>query len=272
MTDFPAGGKAAGGEAAAGSRPFRSGAARFLSNTLLLTGIHLRMVRWAGPFTLLISFALPAGMMVLLRFMNPGATPDVVALYVAGNMVNAVIQTTLTVMAQTVANQREQRTFAYYMSLPVHKISLVVSLLLSFLLQGLPGFVGMFLLGGLVFHVNLVPHWTLIPLVFFLGSSLAAIGAFIGVKAKNGMAANTYGLSLAFVSMFLLPVYYPVAALPPYLRPLVYLFPVTYGADGIRRAVMGTVEPAVWVDLAALVGFAIVAFAAVTLSLKWQDE
>jgi len=244
----------------------------FLRDTALLTGIHLRIVRWAGTFTVLVSFALPVAFLILMRLMNPDASPDQVRLYISGNMVNAVVQATLTMMAQTVAGQREARTFAYYVSLPIHKMSLILSLLLAYLLQSLPGLIGVLLVGNLVFGVWLMPHWSIIPIVLLLGASLSGLGALIGIRARNAMAANALGLSLAFMSMFVLPVYYPIEVLPAWLRPLAYAFPVTYGAHGIRMSFLGPQEAGLLVDLLALMGFSLATFLAVTYGLRWQDE
>jgi len=223
-------------------------------------------------FTVLISFALPSAFLLLMRLMNPGASPDQIRLYISGNMVNAVVQATLTMMAQTVAGQRESRTFAYYVSLPIHKMSLILSLLLAYLLQSLPGFIGILLVGNLVFGVWLVPSWFCIPLMFFLGASLSGLGALIGITARNAMAANAVGISLAFVCMFLLPVYYPIEVLPAWLRPVAYLFPVTYGAHGIRLSFVDSGSGQPWLDLVALMVFSLITFVAVTRGLRWQDE
>lgn len=119
---------------------------------------------------------------------------------------------------------------------------------LSVLCFALPGF-------GLLLLINLLlgspPHlawlalpliWLpLIPLLLGLGWLLSAVGVFVRD------VGHVLGLGVT-VLQFLSPVFYPVTALPPALRPLMYINPLTPVIEQTRAALfMGDwPDPGVW--------------------------
>ena len=55
-----------------------------------------------------------------------------------------------------------------------------------------------------------------------------------------------------FPIFFLSGALYPVQGLPRFLKPLVYINPLTYGIDGLRQGLVGTSSFPVWLDFAVL--------------------
>ena len=55
-----------------------------------------------------------------------------------------------------------------------------------------------------------------------------------------------------FPIFFLSGALYPVQGLPRFLKPLVYINPLTYGIDGLRQGLVGTSSLPVWLDFAVL--------------------
>jgi ABC-2 type transport system permease protein len=74
-----------------------------------------------------------------------------------------------------------------------------------------------------------------------------------------------------FPMIFLCGLFFPVAALPAFLRPVSYALPITYGADALHAAVHGGNALPVAVDLALLGAFCAALFAATLWNIrrKW---
>jgi ABC-2 type transport system permease protein len=112
------------------------------------------------------------------------------------------------------------------------------------------------------------------PLV---GVKISPVGfiELIGIMAIISFALSSMGIALAsriysyegfgtisnFVIMplfFLSGAIYPVQTLPPWLKVIVSLNPVTYGVDLMRGAVLGVFQFSILLDLAYITGFGVV--------------
>jgi len=104
----------------------------------------------------------------------------------------------------------------------------------SALFHALVSFAVLFVFGVVA---QLPLHWTLtlLPLVFFplimLTMGLSWFLASTSVFVRD--LGHTVGIAVS-VLMFLSPVFYPVSALPPVYRPLVYLNPLTFVIEQTR--------------------------------------
>jgi len=74
--------------------------------------------------------------------------------------------------------------------------------------------------------------------------------------------AQTFSNFFRFPMMFLCGLFFPVAQLPLYLRPLSYLLPLTYGSDLLHGAVHGGHVLPLVLDLFMLLVFCAVLFRA----------
>jgi ABC-2 type transport system permease protein len=59
---------------------------------------------------------------------------------------------------------------------------------------------------------------------------------FIAVSVSEIFEAQTFSNFFRFPMIFLCGLFFPVAALPAFLRPLSYLLPLTYGVDILHGA------------------------------------
>jgi ABC-2 type transport system permease protein len=111
----------------------------------------------------------------------------------------------------------------------------------------------------------------LFPAIVLIAVSSAFLGLFIAVSVSEVFEAQTFSNFLRFPMLFLCGLFFPVAALPFWLRPVAYALPLTYGADllhaGTNRA--GTLP--LWLDFVVLALFCIGLFAAslVNVRRKW---
>jgi ABC-2 type transport system permease protein len=68
--------------------------------------------------------------------------------------------------------------------------------------------------------------------------------------------AQTLANFIRFPMMFLGGVFVPLAAMPPALRVVARLLPLTYAVEALRAALDGHTSPATALDLGALLAFA----------------
>jgi ABC-2 type transport system permease protein len=75
--------------------------------------------------------------------------------------------------------------------------------------------------------------------VALLAVSSAFLGLFIAVAVAEVFEAQTLSNFFRFPMLFLCGLFFPISRLPVFLRPLSYVFPLTYGADALHGAVGG---------------------------------
>jgi ABC-2 type transport system permease protein len=100
---------------------------------------------------------------------------------------------------------------------------------------------------------------------------MAGIGALIGSSARTPQEAGSLSLLLTLVMVGLGPVVIPPDRLPGFMLILGKLSPATYAASALRQALLGPVGDQIIVDLAALVGFGLVAFWLVGQKMDWRQ-
>jgi ABC-2 type transport system permease protein len=80
----------------------------------------------------------------------------------------------------------------------------------------------------------------------------AFLGFFIAVAVTEVFEAQTLSNFFRFPMLFLCGLFFPIAKLPVFLKPLAYLLPMTYGVDALHGAVNGANVLPVGLDLALL--------------------
>lgn len=114
---------------------------------------------------------------------------------------------------------------------------------------------------------NIAPvDWPAFAIAVFLLAIVSTFqGLFIAVAVSEVFEAQTFSNFFRFPMMFLCGLFFPIARLPYFLRPLSYALPLTYGTDVLHGAVNGNNVLSPVLNLAILSMFCIALFA---LSLK----
>jgi len=63
------------------------------------------------------------------------------------------------------------------------------------------------------------------------------LGLFIAVSVSEVFEAQTFSNFFRFPMIFLCGLFFPIMALPVFIRPLSYILPITYGVDILHGAV-----------------------------------
>ncbi|MDE1768471.1 MAG: ABC transporter permease [Candidatus Micrarchaeota archaeon] len=96
---------------------------------------------------------------------------------------------------------------------------------------------------------------TILAVVFMalIAATFISLGLTLG-----SMISDFQGFQLV-TSFFTMPLFFlsdsifPASALPPYVRFITYLNPLTYGVDGLRNALIGIGTFSIWTDLLAMI-------------------
>jgi len=103
-------------------------------------------------------------------------------------------------------------------------------------------------------------QWSLLWLLAVLllsALTFSGLGAFISVSVREVFEAQTLANFLRFPMIFLCGVFVPLSSLPPLLRGIAYLLPLTYAVEGIQNAVVPFSLTAILVDILVLIAFAL---------------
>jgi ABC-2 type transport system permease protein len=116
--------------------------------------------------------------------------------------------------------------------------------------SNIPGMAAFVLLGSLV----------------FLGFGLAVSGL-----ARSEEAVPALVQVVSFPMMFLAGVFWPIDNFPAFIQPLSRLLPLTFLGDGLRQVMVnGTPLNPLWLDAAALVGWAVLGGALAVRLFRWE--
>jgi ABC-2 type transport system permease protein len=225
----------------------------------VLFRMQMTRVRTAWRPYLIVSSAMPLGIAVLMRaVMQPEDVEKYGRQIVAGSAVLAIAMTAIVMLAQRTSALKESGAMDFYSTLPVSRVSVVGSVLLSFAIFALPGTVIVTGLGALLFDLSLVGLWAALP-VWALGSfALAGIGVAIGFGARDEQLAGMYS-NLAMMSVLFLGIL-PGDTLPGWLRGLRVVLPSTYAVNALKPGLGGDVLASTGVNFLILALFGALSF------------
>jgi ABC-2 type transport system permease protein len=108
---------------------------------------------------------------------------------------------------------------------------------------------------GLGLYINVTQLVLIIVPSLF---AFSAMGALLCVMVREVFEAQTLANLPRFLMMFLSGIFYPLSAMPPPLRYVAYLLPLTYTVDGLRHSLSPTDTVPVLVDSLILIAVAVI--------------
>jgi ABC-2 type transport system permease protein len=127
-------------------------------------------------------------------------------------------------------------------------------------------------LGVVLFDVEIVGSLALAAGFVVLGAvAFIALGYVIASFAKTEEAANAMTSIVQFPLMFLSGIFFPIAFMPEFLRPIAALMPLTYLGDALRQTMVGGAAYApLWVDALVLAAWLVVSFLISARFFRWE--
>jgi ABC-2 type transport system permease protein len=126
--------------------------------------------------------------------------------------------------------------------------------------------------GSAAYHVEIAGSWLLIGGLILLGSlAFIALGYVIASFAKTEEAANGMTSVVQFPLVFLSGTFFPIDAMPDFLKTVARALPLTYLGDGLRQVMVdGTPFAPLWVCFAFLAVWLVVCFGIAARFFRWQ--
>ena len=167
---------------------------------------------------------------------------------------------------------REKGILKRLAATPLRRSQLVGSNTLMRLLLALLQAVIIVGVGVLVFGVEVTGSLLMAAGFVVLGAvAFLSLGYVLASFTKTEDAANGLTQVVQFPMMFLSGVFFPIAAMPPFLQTIARLIPLTYLADALRQVMVGGVPFApLYVCALVLLGWLVVCFAIASRKFRWQ--
>ncbi|MEW6269210.1 MAG: ABC transporter permease [Thermodesulfobacteriota bacterium] len=195
--------------------------------------------------------------------------------FVMPGVIGLILQLlTVIVMATSIARERERGTMEQLAVTPLTPAQIFVGKLVPYFVLALLDTVNVMVLAWLLFGVALGGHVlavTALVVVFILGS--LGIGQLISVVSRNQSQAVQLAVFYILPAFVLSGAFTPIETQPEGVRPVAYLFPLTYFCHGFRAALLrqATLLDVRW-DLVAMGVFVVVTFGTSVLLLRIRPD
>ncbi len=201
-------------------------------------------------------------------FIKSGTGLESIYTILPGVVALSILFGTTSLLAVTVTFEKKNRSFARLLLAPIPLELLMLAKTSGAILFGVfNSFVPVFMAA---FFVDLghVDWLVFIPAVFLISVASTFLGLFIAVAVSEVFEAQTFSNFFRFPMIFLCGLFFPISALPTFLKLLSFALPLTYGADMLHGAIDGGNIMPFPFDLAVLVAFCTVLFVVSLRNIK----
>ena len=199
-----------------------------------------------------------------------GKNVDFIDFFVPGILAFVVYLLTTILTLITFAGERSTGTLERVLATPVTEGEVVTGYAITFGTFGIIQVILLLAIAILVFNIMVIGNVFLAFLaVAILAVSCQALGILLSSLAKRPEQAIQFIPFIILPAFLLSGIFWPVQAIPEWLRPLSYLVPPTYAVDACRAVMLkGWGLSRIWPDLLALVLFAILFLVLAVWSLR----
>ncbi|QYR19608.1 ABC transporter permease [Paenibacillus sp. sptzw28] len=246
------------------------GPGRLWTELSILFRIQCAIVRDSWAWVVLMGTMFPLSTVLFMKFFAENPSEEMMIRIIAGNLIFGVIVMGMNSMGQEISWQKHEGHFTYYASLPISKMNFVLANLFRGLLNTIPSFILLGLIGQLIYGIQFHYSWGL-PLVVILSlASVVGIGVCIGFWSPNHQLTNMLVQALMLLVTFLSPVMVEIHQLPLPLQWLSYIFPTTYAADAMRNVLVTGWSGGVMLDCVVLLGYSLVTIVLINKMVNWR--
>ena len=199
-----------------------------------------------------------------------GKGAEFIDFFVPGIMAFAVFLLTTLLTLLSFVGERTNGTLERLIASPMKESEIVLGYGMAFGIIGMVQASLLLIVATLVFKIIIVGNPFLAYIIIAL---LAIVSVNLGILLSS--AAKREAQAVQFLPLIILPtfllsgIFWPVEAIPSVLRPFSYLIPPTYGVEAMRSVILrGWGLGEIWVEIVALLGFAVVFLAVSIRSLQ----
>ena len=172
-------------------------------------------------------------------FIKSGGGFDSVLSLLPGLIAMSILFGATSLLAVTVTFEKKGRSFDRLLLAPIPLELLMLAKTSGAILFGMINAFVPILLAAFLADLSQSTWSAAIPAIFLIAVSSTFLGLFIAVSVSEVFEAQTFSNFFRFPMIFLCGLFFPISALPIFLKPLSYLLPLTYGADILHGAFHG---------------------------------
>lgn len=190
----------------------------------------------------------------LMRFIQSSGEMDARG-FLPGLMAMSVLFGTMSMLAVTITFERKGRSFDRLMLAPISLDLLVLAKTVGAIIFGMANAFIPIALAAFFIDMSGIAWESVIAAVLMIAITSTLLALLIATTAKEVFEAQTYANFFRFPMLYLCGLFFPIANLPVFLRPLSYCLPLTYGTDVLNGAISGTNVFSSWLSFAFLLLF-----------------
>jgi ABC-2 type transport system permease protein len=193
-------------------------------------------------------------------FIRSGQDLDSILSLLPGVIAISILFGTTSLLAVTITFEKRSRSFERLLLAPIPLELLMLAKTSGAILFGIINSFVPIGLASLLTDLSQIWWSGLLIAIVMISVASTFLGLFIAVSVSEVFEAQTFSNFFRFPMIFLCGLFFPIAALPVYLRPISYLFPLTYGVDILHGAInQGNTLP-LFLDIVVIASFCIVLF------------
>lgn len=193
-----------------------------------------------------------------------GGMEDILSL-LPGVVAVSILFGTTSMLAVTVTFEKKGRSFDRLLLAPIPLELLMLAKTSGAILFGVANAFVPILLAAFLSDLSGAAWSAVIPAIVLIAAASTFMGLFIAVSVSEVFEAQTFSNFFRFPMIFLCGLFFPIANLPIFLKPLSYALPLTYGADILHGSFGGANTMPFALAICILAAFCIALF---TVSLR----
>ena len=188
-----------------------------------------------------------------------GGLEDILTL-LPGVISISILFGTTSLLAVTVTFEKKNQSFERLLLAPIPLELLMLAKTSGAILFGVVNAFVPIILALFLTDLSQVTWGTALPAIVMIAIASTFLGLFIAVSVSEVFEAQTFSNFFRFPMIFLCGLFFPISSLPAFLRPLSYIFPLTYGADILQGAINGHSVLPLGLNFSIIAGFCIILF------------
>jgi ABC-2 type transport system permease protein len=201
-------------------------------------------------------------------FIKSGSGLDSIMGLLPGVVSISILFGTTSMLAVTVTFEKKNRSFERLLLAPIPFELLMLAKTSGAILFGVANAFVPVVMAAFLADLSAVAWRLFVPAVIMIAIASTFLGLFIAVAVSEVFEAQTFSNFFRFPMIFLCGLFFPIEKLPVFLKPLSYVFPLTYGADVLHGAVHGGHTMPFVLDLTLLGAFCVFLFVASLWNIK----
>ena len=193
-------------------------------------------------------------------FIKSGSGLESILTLFPGVIAISILFGTTSMLAVTVTFEKNNRSFERLLLAPISLELLMLAKTGGAILFGVVNAFVPIIFALFLTDLSQVVWITVLPAIVLIAISSTFLGLLIAVSVNEVFEAQTFSNFFRFPMIFLCGLFFPITSIPTLLRPLSYLFPLTYGVDILHGAIHGKNIMSLPLNFAIIAGFCIILF------------